>query len=283
MKRLLSISFLALSILFGVSCQKNNDTSIISESLTTSSENEESTSTPIQNSKWGQEYNEIIISTLGEDIPYIECNNFEIVLAKDDYQDDMVVFYLYFDDNLESKLEEYSQIATLEGYIVEKVENSYFDPVEGYYSYEVYYADKQISSSLGIEMQFLIGSYKNKDCVGIFAYNYVIDEVNAWPTNLVVSLLGYDVPHLEDTGEYNYYAKINAEGYIDIIIYNVQANAEDEYCALLEANGYVVTEEQYDPDTGEYMGRYAYAENGEVVIQFGLSQYGLEIYIYKIA
>lgn len=282
MKKIFKLALLSLSSLLVVACNgKNNPSTSDSPSL------DDSVTSVVEElpvSQWGEEYSELIIGTLGADIPYIECPSFEIKLSKDDYGDPMVVFYLYFKDSeLEEKLEEYAMIADYSGYYVEFATQNSFDPSYGFIQYDLYYASKAISDTRGIEMQILIGSNGYRDCIGIFAYNYVVDVPNSWPSNLVESLLGYDVPHLPDTGEYEYYAKINPEGYIDMIIYNVSATAEDEYCSILEANDYLVTDELWDEETGEYMGRFAYSPDGDVVIQFGLSQYGLEIYIYKMA
>lgn len=278
MKNIFKLSLITLGLFLGFSCSGNNPSSNTTTSSSTTTEEVK------QVSKWGEQYSDLIIGTLGEDIPYIACPSFDVVSSKDDYGDPMVIIYLYFpSSDLDAKLEEYATIADYAGYTVNLESNSYFDESSfTIYTYDVYYADKVISPSKGIEMQFLIGSNKYKDCIGIFAYNYTFDDANSWPTNLVTSLLGHDIPHLEDTGEYSYYAKINAEGYIDMIIYNVPLTAEDDYIALLEENGFFVTDEIYDEETGEYMGRFAYDPNGEYVIQFGLSIYGLEIYIYKI-
>ncbi|MCH5171704.1 MAG: hypothetical protein J1F31_02580 [Erysipelotrichales bacterium] len=288
MKNIFKLSLTALSLFLVVSCTTNPASESNNPSISDEPSISEDNSTSIEPvkpvSKWGEQYSDLIIGTLGEDIPYIECPSFDIELSYDDYGDPMVVFYLYFKEaDFEAKLDEYGGIADAEGYLVSLETVSYWDPNYGRISYDVYFADKEISSSRGIEMQILIGSHNYRDCIGIFAYNYVVDNPNYWPTNLVESLLGYDVPHLEDTGEYEYYAKINPEGYIDMIIYNVSSTADDDYCALLEAYDYLVTDEMYDEDTGEYMGRFAYSPDGDVCIQFGLSQYGLEIYIYKLS
>ena len=292
MKNIFKLSLAALSLFLVVSCvatpvSESTSPSISDDSVSTETSISEDNSTstePVKPvSKWGDEYSELIIESLGEDIPYIDCPSYDIELSFDDYGDPMVVFYLYFAEaDFDNKLEEYAIIADSEGYLVSLETVSYWDPTYGRISYDVYFADKAISDSKGIEMQILIGSHNYRDCIGIFAYNYVVDSPNYWPSNLVESLLGYDIPHLEDTGEYTYYAKINPEGYIDMVIYNVSSTADEDYYALLEAHDYLVTDEMYDEETGEYMGRFAYSPDGKVCIQFGLSQYGLEIYIYKL-
>lgn len=286
MKRILSISLVTLSLLMGVSCDKQDAPSTSEDnSISLSS----SSSSEVKNSKWGSEYNDLIIGTLGDDIPYIEAPSFEIVESKDDFGDPLIIFYLFFaQDSLDASLENYAQIAADDGYTVDIVTQGGFDPdTFTSFQYDVYYADKELDDVNGIELQFLIGNYKNKECVGIFAYNYIITPDDAWPTNLVISLLGHDIPHLEDTGNYAYETHINAtEGgkYIDMIITGVANTCEDDYANLLKNNGYQVTEEQYDEETWEYMGRFAFPQNDEsFAIQFGLSQYGLEIFIYKFA
>ncbi len=276
MKKFLVFSILLFSLLACGNKESNNSLSGGESSFSTSNKID---------SKWGKQYNEMIIDTLGEDIPYIENTGYDIVSSVDDFNEPMVIFYVYFNEDIALKLEEYSSILKNEGYEVSlKTQNSY-DPSYGFIQYDLYLADKVVTDTKGIELQFLEGSYQNKECMGIFAFNYVHDEKNVWPTNLVTSLLGHDVPHLEDKEGYEYYAKINSDGenkYIDIIIYNVDSNAENEYAKLLEENGFTVTDATYDQETGEYMGRFAYSPDGQYVIQFGLSQYGLEIYIFEI-
>lgn len=232
-------------------------------------------------SVWGDEYAETIVGSLGEDIPYIDCDSFECEKSQDDFGDPLICLYVYFDDasSLDLKLEEYAQIARGNGY--EVTISTGFDSSSFVY-YDVYFADKVINDKTGIELQFLLGGRNNRDCLGIFAYNYVYDEPDRWPTNLVTSLLGYDIPHLEDTGEYKYTYQIHPEGYIDMVISNVPDDAEEIYIALLTENRYSVTDDQYDEDTGEYLGKFAFPEDKRHAVQFGVTIYGLEIYIFKV-
>lgn len=247
----------------------------------TSSVSSSSSSVLTYESNWGSEYAETIVGSLGEDIPYIECESFECVAAKDDFGDPLICLYVFFEEGsaLDIKMEDYAQIARNNGY--EVTISTGFDQNSLVY-YDVYFADKVINDKTGIELQFLLGGYNNRDCLGIFAYNYVYDEPNKWPTNLVTSLLGHDIPHLEDTGEYKYTYQIHPEGYIDMVISNVPDNAEELYISLLTSNDYDVSEDQYDQETGEYLGKFAYPQDKKHGIQFGVTQYGLEIYIYKL-
>lgn len=269
MKRIKKI-LLPILILFSVvGCGENNTPS---------------TSISLTPSKWGEQYTELIVGNLGEDIPYMEAPSFDIELSEDDFGDPLVCIYMYYpEDEIQEMLDVYSGIVMDEGYSVEYGQNAI--PGDDGFStiiYSVYYADKIISSSKGIELQFLEGSHKGIECMGIFAYGFVYDDPHYWPTNLVTSLLGHDIPHLEDDGSYEYYSKINVEGYIDMIIYNVSYTAEDDYAELLISNNYEVSEQTFDEYTGEYMGRFAFSKDDTHAVQFGLSQYGLEIYIYKL-
>ena len=252
----------------------------LSDSKSDGSENPVSSSS-VYESAWGSEYAEAIVGSLGEDLPYIRGTSFECEVAEDDFGDPLICLYVYFDDSdsLEFKLEEYASIARNNGY--EVTVSTGFDQ-DSFSYYDVYFADKVIDAATGIELQFLLGGHNNRDCMGIFAYNYVYDEPGKWPTNLVTSLLGYDIPHLEDTGTYQYTYQIHPEGYIDMVISNVPVDTEDAYVTLLTENGYTVTEDQYDEETGDYLGRFAFPDNRDHTIQFGVTVYGLEIYIFKI-
>ncbi|MFA6830068.1 MAG: hypothetical protein WCR67_05145 [Bacilli bacterium] len=236
-----------------------------------------------EESLWGEDYTESIIDNLSTDIPYLNVPSFDLVMSEDSFGDPLVCMYLYVEESeIVTKLNEYAEIVSNQGYAVEYTTNSQMDDSGVIYTYDVYYADKVITSSLGIELQFLEGSYRGKECLGIFAYNYIYDDPSYWPTNLVTYLLGQDVPHLEDTGEYSYVSHINQDtyNYIDMVIKNVSDDSDTEYASLLEGYGYTVTDEEYDEETYEYLGRFAYADDNSHVIQFGLTSYGFEIYIY---
>lgn len=236
----------------------------------------------VTTSKWGEEYNETIIGSLKCDIPYIEVDNFDVVLSEDEYGDPLVMIFLYFDEDLiTSKLEEYSSICANEGYLIEKTTNAGVgDDNMTTIIYDVYYADKVITSTLGIELQFLEGSYKGRECMGIFAYNYLIAPKNYWPSEIVTSFLGFDIPHLEDDGNYIYKVELYTD-YLYIRITNPNSNDQERYAKLLRENNYIVEEEYYDEEIGDYYGQMAYLANKEYFIQFGqTTDYGLEIMIF---
>ena len=288
MKRIIGISLLATTLFLGMGCNHNtgDSTSVESSSDDSISEVESTPSHP--DSKWGSKYNEIIIGNLGADIPFIEAPKYEVQESEDDFGDPLIIIYLYFEESeIEAKLEEYSLVCQNEGYVVSLEQQGYLDPTTyEKYTYDVYFADKEIDDTLGMEIQFLEGNNKGKECLGIFAYSYVVDNPYAWPTNLVTSLLGHDVPHLPDEGNYTYEVHINSDGvggkYIDMIISGVALTAEEDYIALLEKEGFTILKDQYDPETYEYMGHFAYSPDETYVIQFGLSSYGLEIYIFLL-
>lgn len=288
MKRIIGISLLIPSLFLGMGCNHIIENSTSVESSSDNPISEVISEPSLSDSKWGTTYSETIIGNLGIDIPYISAPNYDVVESEDDFGDPLIIIYLYFEESeIASKLEEYSLICQNEGYVVSLEQSGYIDPHNGdRYTYDVYFADKEIDDKLGIELQFLEGQNKGKECLGIFAYNYVVDSPYAWPTNLVTSLLGHDVPHLKDEGNYSYNVHINSDGaggkYIDMIIQGVATTAEEDYIYLLEDAGYQVEKDLYDPETYEYMGNMAYDKDMSHVIQFGLSQYGLEIYIWLI-
>ena len=53
------------------------------------------------------------------------------------------------------------------------------------------------------------------------AYGFVYDDPHYWPTNLVTSLLGHDIPHLEDDGSYEFNKDKLRNNYISGIGNNV--------------------------------------------------------------
>lgn len=246
---------------------------------------------PVGPSAWGEEYTSDIIGNLGEDLPRLPCDKFDVIVEEDDFGDPLVEIFCYIpEDEIQDALVTYADMCSIAGYEVTYDTQMGWD-TDGFtrYYYDVYFADKVITPIKGIEMQFLEGNHKGKECLGIFAYNYTYAPEDAWPTNLVVDLLGHDLPHLEDNGKYRYDSHINSEGYIDIIIKNVAWDAEEEYTKLLEDNFYTVVpygdlmDDADEYDYSEY-GYYAFppglAEDIDHVIQFGQTNYGLEIYIY---
>ena len=262
MKKKILLAFLSTIVLFG--CDKNKGS--------TSEPNDEP---HIIESKWGQQYNEVM-TALGTDIPFIECDSFQIVTGTDDFGDPTVNIYCVYDEKLiQSKMDEYANICEDEGYHVEFA--TYGDLT---YQFDLYVADKVVNSTTGVQLQILEGALNGVEMMGIFAFNYPYDDPSAWPTNLVTKLLGHDVPHIEMKEGYECSAKINSDTYgiyIDMIIYNVGGDTEDELYTLLSQNGYTLDDSEYY----EY-GYYAYSPDFDYVIQFKFTQYGLEIFIFEI-
>lgn len=213
----------------------------------------------------------------------MECDSFDFTASVDDYGDPLVIGKLHFEDEslLVSKLDEYANICVNEGYAINFETRRDFDSESfSYIEYDLYYADKNISSTLGIELQFLIGGENNgKECIGIFAFNYPVYDKNAWPSNLVIEVLGHDVPHLPENG-YTYQASLNTDSesnlYVDMVISNTTYQDELDYLEMLQTQRFVINDEEYD----EY-GFFAYSPDRTYVIQFKYTDYGLEIYIFK--
>lgn len=240
--------------------------------------------TPDVVSKRGESYTDEIIGNLKADIPYLECENFDLEVGKDDFGDPLVCIYVYCqEDQIDTKLLEYEQICYQEGYIV-SLETNYGTADDGMtqIQYDVYYASKELDDIYGLEIQFLEGSHNNKECIGIFAYNYIVVNKNSWPTNLIKSYIGEDIPHFEDDGSYEYEATLYTD-YVYVRIVNAKVEDEERYANLCLENGFSVSEPTYDEETGEYYGRLAYRKDKGYGIQFGYTaNFGLEFLIYFI-
>ena len=95
-----------------------------------------------------------------------------------------------------------------------------------------------------------------------------------WPSDLIISLLGYDVPSLYREGLiYSAQLEIDPstqDPYIYIQIENVEFLDEENYRILLEQNHYVIFEDDYDA-----YGYMAYDEDYTHCIQFKYTQENL--------
>lgn len=235
-------------------------------------------------SRYGEEFAEKIVGNLSVDIPYMEADHYDCVVTQDDFGDPLVCMYLMYDDtslNLEEKLAEYSNICYNEGYTCEFTTNREHQS-DGYIEYNIYYADKELDDVKAIELQFLVGGRNGKDCIGIFAFNYIIVKPNMWPTNLVADVIGHDVPHLPEDN-YTYAAQLEMDNGVKYVFISMKGTSYDEevaYKDLLVQEGFSIVDTEYD----EY-GYFAYAPNNEYVIQFKFddqSYFDLEIFIWKL-
>lgn len=238
----------------------------------------------VYSSVWGDEYGETIVKNLGVDLPYIENQGFDIVETVDNYGDPLICIYVYEYEGHASEdlVLEYAEICANTGYAVESGVQSSMDENYVITTYTVWYADGWINDVDAIEIQFLEGKHNGKYALGIFAFNYVHYDEHAWPTNIVNKVLGHDVPGI-DEDYYTYFATLETDGagetYVYISIDGGWEGLEDEYIEILETNGYVIDDSDYDEH-----GYFAFPINGAAYIDHGIQfkysyGYGLEIYI----
>ena len=272
MKKYLSILSLLLLPLCGCN-QTNHETSSTSQAKQ-----------PFV-SAWPEEVAQNIETVLGYDIPFYDSAiSYSSSISLDDYGDPLLEIYCILNNDEEETAEDiYYNLCEDAGYYVEKATLSGFDP-DTYTSfyYDVYFADIEINGEFGIELQFLVSQLNGKPCLGIFGFTYVLVDENAWPSELIISLLGYDVPALCQEGMvYSAQIEIDAltqEPYVYIQIENVVFLDEENYRILLEQNDYVIFDEDYE----EY-GYMAYDESYTHCIQFKYTQENLiEMMIWAI-
>lgn len=260
--------FLLPILLLAVSCNGNNDSSIA------------------KNSKWGIELGTILEKNLGIDLPYISCDSFTYDDKIDDYGDPLTVIYCYFESEeaLDNSPNVYASLCEKDGYDVTlETIGSTIDGVT--YVYDCYFADKIISDTKGIELQFLLGADNlGRDCLGIFAFTYKNYDKNVWPATLISEYLdGATIPSVDGEGyTYNYWSLIDNSGneYLEIVVYGTSFEDEGKYCATLAKNGYVVDNSNYD----EY-GYLAMSSDGKIGLSFyyDYNYYnGIVIYIYNL-
>lgn len=202
----------------------------------------------VLNSPWGEEKAETMYDTFHTLIPYMEAEEHEFVYSKDEYGDDILSAFFYYnsDEVAEAKVDEYAELCYSKGYDVEQSTDTYYDwDTYTVYEYSVVYADKVIKDSIGFEMQFLASIRNSRPCLGVFAYNYVYCPKDAWPDAAVEHLLGDRanlVPTLdEENRTYNFIYDVDSNsGSICLEIQVSGGSYEDEetYFNAVKAKGY---------------------------------------------
>lgn len=179
-------------------------------------------------SAWPEEVARNIETVLGYDIPFYDSAiAYSSAISMDDYGDPLLEIYCTLNNDEEEVAEDiYYNLCEDAGFYVIQTTMSGFDPdtLTSFY-YDVYIADKEINQEYGIELQFLVSQLNGKPCLGIFGFQYVLVDENAWPSDLIISLLGYDVPALYYEG-LTYEAQIELDPltndpYVYIQIHNV--------------------------------------------------------------
>ena len=202
----------------------------------------------VLNSPWGEEKAETMYDTFHALIPYLEAEEHEFVYSKDEYGDDILSAFFYYnsDEVAEAKVDEYAELCYSKGYDVEQSTDTYYDwDTYTVYEYSVVYADKVIKDSIGFEMQFLASIRNSRPCLGVFAYNYVYCPKDTWPDAAVEHLLGDRanlVPTLdEESRTYNFIYDVDSNsGSICLEIQVSGGSYEDEetYFNEVKAKGY---------------------------------------------
>lgn len=241
----------------------------------------------VYSSAWGEEYGETIVKNLGVDLPYIENEGFDVIESVDDFGDPLICIYVYEYEGHDSVslVGEYANICADAGYdVVSGDQTVWAEDYSGYSIFTIFYADGWINDVDAIEIQFCEGKHNGQYALGIFAFNYIHYDENAWPTAVVEKMFGHDVPGINESC-YTYYAEMCADedgNYLYISISNTWEDIEQEYYEILEDNGYVIDDRYYDE-----FGYFAYptdeAEYQDHGIQFKFDAwYGLEIIIVPL-
>ncbi len=217
----------------------------------------------VLNSPWGEEKATKMYDTFHALIPHMEADEHEFVYSKDEYGDDMLCTYFYYEADAvaEAKVDEYAELCYTKGYDVESTVDTYYDWENlTVIEYNVVYADKVIKDSIGFEMQFLSSRRNERPCLGVFAYNYVYCPTDAWPSAAVDHLLGDRaklVPSLdEDNRTYKFLYDVDSETgsvCLEIQVSNGSYTDEETYFNAVKAKGYV--QGQRDELDDEYLVR----------------------------
>ena len=217
----------------------------------------------VLNSPWGEEKAIKMYDTFHALIPYMEADEHEFVYSIDEYGDDMLSAFFYYEDDAiaEIKVDEYSELCYSKGYDVEETIDTYYD-WENYvaYEYAVVYADKVIKDSIGFEMQFLASRRNDRPCLGVFAYNYVYCAKDAWPSAAVEHLLGDRADLIpafnKNDRTYNFIYDVDTESgslALEIQITDGSVLDEEAYFNLIKDKGYI--QGQLDELDDEYLVR----------------------------
>ena len=247
----------------------------------------------VLNSPWGEEKATKMYDTFHALIPHMEADEHEFVYSKDEYGDDMLCAYFYYEADAvaEAKVDEYAELCYTKGYDVESTVDTYYDWENlTVIEYNVVYADKVIKDSIGFEMQFLASRRNERPCLGVFAYNYVYCPTDAWPSAAVDHLLGDRaklVPSLdEDNRTYKFLYDVDSETgsvCLEIQVSNGSYTDEETYFNAVKAKGYV--QGQRDELDDEYLVRvdnyedfndqyfYMFMPEDDIMVMYDYSTY----------
>ena len=256
----------------------------------------------VLNSGWGQEAAIASYEALGVAIPFIENDGFEYQTGIDAYGDATIDFYVYYetDELANAAFDEYISICEYYGYSGEVTTKTYIDyETHTIYEYESCIVDRVILEHHGIELQFLVSTYKNRPCLGIFGMTYLYVDENEYPLLALQDLFGADAsifPTINEEGAKFYFQFYIDEDTSDKALYlsvsNVSYEIEEWYFNNLNAisNSFIYYCNDYTEST-EYVrsypgfnadGSYYYAlvKDYTVIFEFSLSTYSLNIQFY---
>lgn len=244
----------------------------------------ETSSIDVSSSPWGEELALQFVNELGTEIPYFESMaEYTYETFTDYYGFTAFAIYTYYEDEdtLNASFTDYPTYCQSLGYSLEIINYlSYDEEKQEYVSYNVYYANKILSSTQGVEIQFMFGEQEEKRCLGVFAYSYVPINTEYWPDNLTESTLGYSVPSLDNSSYYYFgyrYKKENCDPYVEINIYYASYTSVSTYTSILEKNNYTI-----DSELSLYYGMNVAKYNGSNThyILYGYDYYYSRLTIY---
>lgn len=234
---------------------------------------------------WGEETANACYDAVHGVIPYIQCDSYEYKTSVDDYGDDMITFYLYYetDDLAYKAFQDYATLCAENMYVVNIGENTYIDyDTLTYYTYESMYADCLVGKNLGLEIVGATSTYNEKPCLGLFVYNYIYVPENEYPELAVQDVLGehHDVPKIEGEGYTYEFMMFLDPDYgtkgVEIAVKGCSYDIEELYFNTLIDNDWFIMwcddlNETYDRITeypGLTLGTYYYAMSDTTLIIF---------------
>ena len=245
--------------------------SITSSSSSTSSSTSEPTPDPVnpqvENSLWGKAAAQACYDTIGDVVPYMECDAFEFKAGVDDYGDPDFWFYLYYETQeiAEEKIVDYAYVAWEKGLYTCEVGLTWLHDDTSYWQQQVLYADKVLNEQTAIEIMGL-ASLKNYDgklmgCLGLYCYTYVPNlDKTKFPMNAVSNCLdGYTpVPEIVGEGyEFSFqFSMYNGRKILQILVKNNSKlyEMEEEYFNALLDMKYNIA--QWDDSLEDFTDNY---------------------------
>lgn len=299
MKKTLLLAAASLLLLSG--CDKTNPadpSSVLTDP--TSSQEVASSQEPVTSSSyidngtaWDAETRGTMVRTLGMVIPEARHDTFRTKEGVDSYGDPTLWVYCFFEGHTSTTNEPGEEggdkviQAAITDYIYELTLSNW--AVTYNKSYSAYVCDFETGSH-GVEMWVLEGADGGKEALGIYAYTYVVVPKNAWATDLVIKVVGIDVPHYvlqegesiqswEQQGD----ASSANKPYVGVAITGVTDPGEigARYAATCESAGYTVLTSKDEDDT--YSSYLAYrTRNSAPCIYFYYDIQYTAFYIYVL-